>query len=92
MSRFERLPNGGVGLPRLGGGAAAAAAAEAFAVEGSTEAAAAATTATAAAAAVALLTAAALNGDASALLRVDGVPANVSTSRWDVILVDGPAG
>ena len=73
MSRFERLPNCGVGLQRLGGGAAAAAA-EAPAVE------------------VALLAAAALNGDASALLRVDGVPANVSSSRWDVILVDGPAG
>jgi hypothetical protein len=32
------------------------------------------------------------SGDASALLRIDGIPLNVSTTHWDVILIDGPAG
>jgi len=32
------------------------------------------------------------NGDSTALLRIDGIPQNVSTVRWDVILIDGPAG
>lgn len=33
-----------------------------------------------------------LAGDSTALLRIDGIPQNVSTVHWDVILIDGPAG
>ena len=31
-------------------------------------------------------------GEMSSLLRVEGVPMNVSEACWDVILVDAPAG